>query len=111
MSIETKHYNKSTRPLKKFVQLTELEKTNGWFFPNKGVVIPFDQLTERQLKEALREAEARELKYYNKSAFFATMAEKLTVEVESRGIEPEHYNTEFTMKSRNIKIDSDEQQG
>ncbi len=102
--------SKNKKPLKSFVKLTELEKTQGWFIPDLEKVIPFDQLTTRQLKEALRDAEARELKYFNKSAFFSQMAEKLTAETERRGLEPDHYNTEFTMSSRNIKVEQDEQQ-
>jgi len=105
MSIPTQSAPRAKKPLKEFVKLTELEKTQGWFVPDLGRVIPFDKLTDKQLREALRESEARELKYYNKSAFFAQMAEKLTAETEHRGLEPEHYNTEFTMKSRNIKIE------
>lgn len=90
---------RTRKPLKEFVRLSELEKTKGWLDIKSGNVIPFDQLSEKALKAAIVDAEAKELRYHNKSSFFAELAGKLLDEAERRGIEVEHLNTEFTVKN------------
>lgn len=85
---------------RKFVQLSEsdVEKTDMWLLDGKRMV-PYSKLSDEQLKDAIIEAEAKELKHHNRSSFFGIIAEKLITEAESRNLEVEHYNTEFTVKS------------
>lgn len=83
---------------KEFVQLSELPKTDGWK-TRDGKLVPFDSLSDKELRDALQEAEFRELSHHNRSTFFGVLAEKLEQEAERRGLEVEHYQTEFTAKN------------
>lgn len=78
------------------VQIAEVKE--GWLIPEKGV-IPFNKLTDDELKKAIFMAEKKELIYFNRSSFFATLWEKLMSEADSRELSVTHFNTEYTEKA------------
>lgn len=86
--------SEKTKKTKEYIQLSEIPKTDGWRIWDK--IIPFDRLTDKQLAEAHIQAEVKELSHFNRSAFFAKLAEKLEEELLRRELPVDHYNTEFT---------------
>jgi hypothetical protein len=75
----------------------EMSKTtDGWYDGKTGLIIPFRDLTDRHLQNALLNAERQEYYLFKRTAIFSQLVDKLTEEGERRGIELRHHKSNFT---------------
>lgn len=73
------------------------KNTEGWF--NGKAIVPFESLSDAHLQNALIKCERQELYYFNRSAYFSQLAEKLTNEAERRKVELRHHKSDYTFKT------------
>lgn len=89
---------------KKKQALQIAKTTEGWLDKKKGVLIPFPDLTNEELQNALLNAERQEIYLFNRSAYFGRLVENLMEEAEKRGVELRHHKSQYTYNTHLKKL-------
>lgn len=74
-----------------------------WIHPKTRKEMPMSEMTDAQLRQAKKYAQAKVLKHHNIASKFDVLVDLLEDEAHSRGVDLEDYDREFFKNEKTLK--------